>query len=193
LHRCFDFLTLFFVSPATKVAVDVRPKNRQGPWTVELQITSDDDLVDIVAFFYEADDEGPRLVGGSLERSEPIYPTDLGRFGWSQWATVAGEALRRQIAGRAHIPARETDLIHRAASKALGVRSAKGRPGPKPRDPSFFAGIARRYSELLAQGELAPTKRLADEMDYERSTMAGFVRKARKLGYLGAARRGRAG
>ena len=46
---------------------------------------------------------------------------------------------------------------------------------------------------LRAEGARDPTARIAREMVYSRNTVAGWVRRARELGLLPPARRGRAG
>lgn len=178
----------------TNVSVKVRHKhNIEGPWTVIITVTDDEAGVDQVTFEIRRGPDGPELLGGSLLRTEPIRPSDLQRYGWSRWATVAIAAVRSE-AFETWSQFDPEHPVSRAAQRAMGVEPTRLKPGPKPkRGPEFFEDIARRYADLLAGGERAPSLTLAKELDYGHSTMRGFVGKARQLGYLPAGQRGRAG
>jgi len=164
-------------------------------WQVTIPITYDDGASETVTFRLREGDSVPELVGATLERSEGrIAPSDLQRFAWSRWSTIATAALRRHLAGQAQVPIEHGEPLMVAVNVAMGADQPRRRPGPRStRGPEFFRGIADRYEALVAAGELKPTQRLAQERGYNRNTMAAFVRKARAMNFLGPAKHGRTG
>ncbi len=69
----------------------------------------------------------------------------------------------------------------------------KRRPGRRGHTGDHYQKVADAYKALMATGETAPNKRIAEEWGYSRNTVAGWVRMARQLGFLGPAHQGRAG
>lgn len=123
-----------------------------------------------------------RVVEAVVRNPGPLYPevgTDqrTGRQAYhDQWGQAAAE-------------------INQTINEALhGIRpKASRRPGRKGHDESHYRRVADAYEALIATGEPAPNKRMAEDWGYSRNTVAGWVRKARQLGYLPPARQGRAG
>lgn len=67
------------------------------------------------------------------------------------------------------------------------------RPGRKGYPDDFYKKVASRYEELRSQGKTNPTTLIAREESVSRDAVSGWVRIARKRGYLPPALRGRAG
>jgi hypothetical protein len=128
----------------------------------------------------------------SLWEPDGITPTELQRFAWSRWLTVADAIARDADAA----PAKVTRAIYEEHGAPLP--SGK-RPGRKGRPPEFYEQIATRYKELRAAGERSPTKAIVEELRrsqnewVSRNTVAGWIKRARELGYLQPGRRGRPG
>jgi hypothetical protein len=64
---------------------------------------------------------------------------------------------------------------------------------PAARDDRYFARIAARYAELVAEGNKRPTPVLAGELGRPESYVTFAVRDARKRGLLTPTTKGRAG
>ena len=67
------------------------------------------------------------------------------------------------------------------------------RPGPPDKSRRTLALLAARYVALIEAGERAPTKALAEELNYSPVTINEQLRKARNAGLLTAAPKGKAG
>jgi hypothetical protein len=67
------------------------------------------------------------------------------------------------------------------------------RPGRAGHPPEHYAAVANEYRTLCAKGVLNPTSTIARQRKRSRDTVAGWIREARKRGYLPEARPGRAG
>ncbi len=138
----------------------------------------------------------------SLWEPQGITPTELQRFAWSRWLTVADAVAR--IGGDMTHPSWKSNLITdpdtvagkmtRALYEEHGIAAPTGkRPGRKGHPSEFYEQLATRYKELRTKGERSPTRAIAQEMHYSRNTVAGWVKRARALGYLPPGRRGRPG
>jgi hypothetical protein len=136
--------------------------------------------------------------GGSDATEEFLGPTEvtlrspgglsageLSRFPWNRWLRVA-EATSR-------LRSQHTIAGLHAANQAGEDALRASRPGRKGHDPHHYPHIARRYTELTADGALNPVQQIADEHHVSRHTAAGWVREARRRGLLPPARHGRAG
>lgn len=137
---------------------------------------------------------GGSVTGVALVWYEGLTPTDLQRFAWARWIRVA-DAIARDAhprLGPGGFPEDPVTLAHLELKGIKVVPPAK-RPGRRGHSPEFYEQIAAQYRSLVLQGERAPTNRIAKEGTYSRHTVAGWVRKARELGHLPPARRGRAG
>lgn len=193
MNKCCGFVYVPYVTPETTARVSVAPKNNMaGPWVVSVDAGGSS-----FAFHYRLTSEGPEMFGAGVVRSERVIPTEMQRLPWAKWSTVAREALRRELAGLAGVPVRREEPLMAAIEDALGADKqprAPRRRGPKPaHDDDFYRRLADRYSELLAEGEPHPSKRLAAEKHFEASTMRTFIRRARERGFLPPAQHGKAG
>lgn len=144
-----------------------------------------------------------RLPGG-------LTPTRLQRFPWARWLRVA-EAAHRSRGPSYPSPypnpregrrayhedwGRLSANLSLAAEEAIKGRkpeAAKLRPGRPGYPDSFYREVAEVYQSLVATGEAAPNLRMAEQWSYSRNTVAGWVKKARQLGYLPPAKKGKAG
>jgi hypothetical protein len=147
-----------------------------------------------------------------LRLAEGLTPTTLQRFAWARWLavadaiartgtpdkTIALQLIRRDpktaaVVNRAVLEERGISAsARRPEQRGLPSRS-RSRPGRRGWEHEFYKRKAKRYMELRSEGERAPTKRIADEEFVSRHTAAGWVRRARELGYLQPGRRGRPG
>jgi hypothetical protein len=170
----------------------MRIQRRNGLVEVPIRITWADQTESSLLFGFAGNLPDLRLDSLALTE-EGIVPTRLQRFAWARWLTVADAAARRHLAAgsrRPFVAGREP--LKKAVDIAMGATQPPRRKGPVPRPDSFYAEIASRYLELRADGEKAPTQRLAGERGYNRSTMAGLIREARKRELLPPAARGKA-
>lgn len=140
-------------------------------------------------------DKGPNGEVDTVQLRLPagMKPRTLQRFPWGRWIAVA-DAARRMKQLDAESEARL--LVERIASARSGERMTRAkvgsRPGPVGRGDEFYKDIARQYLELL-QTSTTPTLELGSQNFVNRSTAAGWVRKARAKGFLPPARQGRIG
>lgn len=131
------------------------------------------------------------VVGTNLEADRNVSPSELQRFPWSRWLTVADATYRLKDNPGA-----------RAVWTAMGDEPDKKRPGAPALPDDFYASIANRYQELRAAGDTAPVDTMAGEhrehapgrgTPAPRNTVAGWVRKCRERELLPPARGYRAG
>lgn len=127
----------------------------------------------------------PVIVSVHIAHADPITATLLQRFPWARWLEVARDVAR---AGGATPVVRQR--ITKAIRRELGIPNPPGRKG-HPHE--WYRMIAERYLSMRAQGVSAPTATLAEELGYNRNTVAGMIRRARQLGYLPPGQQGRAG
>lgn len=134
----------------------------------------------------------------ALYLPEGVTATAVRRFAWSRWLGVTDAVARHPSDSSWTQPGAEPPTpagsLHRALFAELGYRvNLRGRPGRRGHPEDFYRDIADRYRQLTIRGVRNPTKTIAEERKYSRNTVAGWVRRARQLGYLPPARRGRAG
>ncbi len=133
-------------------------------------------------------DVRPNAISVTLRDPGGLTRAEIGRFPWSRWIRVAHAKARSTRFYSEELRA-ELDASARAA-QALEPSS---RPGRRGHPDEFYAAIADCYQTHLNAGERNPTARVGEDHSVGRSTAAGWIRKARELGYLPPARRGSAG
>ena len=129
-----------------------------------------------------------------LYLADGMNPSDLRRFAWKKWINVAEAATRslRDPTGG------QTDLlVENIYSARTNTRSTRMTPGKRRGRPSngddFYREVAADYNRMFAEHPKSPTLALSNLRNVSRNTAAGHVRKARALGYLPPARRGKPG
>jgi hypothetical protein len=142
-------------------------------------------------------------VSVELKLEDGVTATELQRFPWARWLRVADAYNRRADDEPGPHPAgfhpdRDADTSRGTATTALAEEagrkiSAGKRPGRRGHPDQHYRDIAARYDQLVAGGTRNPTACLAEQLNYSRNTVAGWVSTARKRGYLPPARPGRAG
>ncbi len=193
--------------------IERRPLTRRRlpppPWAAQQAVSipePDTELATLEVWFHRADPEDLKsepvgISGVSLWVRDGLNPSDLKRFAWASWLPIA-EAVARTGGDISSALWRSDDgfdpktvqgLASRAYYDAWGLKYKKRRPGRKGHEPEFYEQVAKRYLELLSQGVRSPTQTIAHETNYSRDTVAGWVGRARQLGFLPPARRGRAG
>lgn len=142
-------------------------------------------------------DDEDRLVSAKLHHAEGLQPATLNRFPWARWLTVADQALRERAQGGAI--GRLTPQLDSVVGAAMnGTRGRPGnveqkRPGRKGHPADFYRQVAETYQALRREGVTNPTLKLAESAKVSRPTAAGWVKGARKRGYLPPARGNRPG
>ncbi len=139
----------------------------------------------------------------------PMTPSRLQRFPWARCLRVVEAVIRNP--GPLYPPigpdqrrARQSYhdewgqvavKINQMINEALHGRKpeVKRRPGRQGHSDDHYKQVADAYKAFITTGESAPNKRIAEEWGYSRNTVAGWVRRARQLGYLPPAHKGRAG
>lgn len=136
---------------------------------------------------------GPEIDSGVLKRL-PIgrIAADLNRRG--DWPEVAPPPEK---GGADHFLSRDLDqLLLADQANAGGFVDAEPRPRltrPDGKDPeSFYGVVAQAYRDALATTS-APAVALANEAGVPVATARGWIREARRRGFLPPARKGRAG
>jgi hypothetical protein len=108
-------------------------------------------------------------------------PSDIRRFGWVRWLAVA-DAVARWRPNDDSLGVAITD----AGTRALRLEGTlrKRRPGRRGHPAEFYKKIADRYIDLTARGARNPRAQIASETGKSIDTVAGWLRRARELGYL---------
>lgn len=124
----------------------------------------------------------------SLYTPAAMTPTALRRFPWDRWLYSAEVFQRGLMEDRRRVegPARP------AVSSDLGPKVPK-RPGRRGHPDAHYISVAKRYRELVASGVRNPTSTIAAERFVSHNTVSGWLKEARRRGYLSPSRRGRAG
>jgi hypothetical protein len=132
------------------------------------------------------DDDQVQDVTVALEGG--IVADDLRRLPWSRLLRAAEAYWRAQRV-------RTADAYYEAVRAEWAVHDGdtSRRPGRPALSKSFYHGVAVQYDELVKQGVRDPVQRIAAARNQDRSTVAGWIRKARAHSFLPEARRGRAG
>lgn len=125
-----------------------------------------------------------------------LMPSEVARLPWQNLFAVA-DAIDKSVGrGRGLRPlSAVAEKMHTLEARRRRPRPPKvtKRPGRAGHPDEHYAKVAERYLALRARGVTNPTKTIADEWGYSRSTVAGWVHEARKRGHLGTAVPGRAG
>jgi hypothetical protein len=136
--------------------------------------------------YLRADPQDPRSAPLAIREVRLVLPhgataSDVRRFGWTRWLAVA-DAISRwraddESAGEAITRAGTTAL---RKERILRAR----RPGRRGHPDEFYRQIAARYVAVRAAGVRNPRVKMADEMHVSVHTVAGWIERARELGYL---------
>jgi hypothetical protein len=133
-----------------------------------------------------------------------VSPSTLHRFPWNRMLAAADAAVRLRAAEDGPFAA-YADLADEFDDSLRGLFGAvphrrrgrrgktPGRPGRRGHPDGHYQWVATAYMQLREQGVSNPTTTIAEEHNYNRSTVAGWISEARKRGYLPPARRGRPG
>lgn len=141
-------------------------------------------------------DKSGRAEWIAIRSPKGLAASEVGRLPWANLFTVA-DAIDKSLGARRD-PGPITAVLGMMHSLDRKRRPAKApvvtkRPGRAGHPDEHYAKVAERYMALRARGVTNPTKTIADEWGYSRSTVAGWVHEARKRGHLGTALPGRAG
>jgi hypothetical protein len=181
------------------------PHLRHQPWEPSGQVPARV-VGQLGVHFAREDPDDPSSPLGAMDQVDlylpgGLTPTDIRRFPWARWLEVAdvmarlpdpqGDPSWFQPEPRASTAGGK---LKRAIYAEAGVKiNLRGRPGRTGHGSEFYEEVAKRYTELMKAGVRSPTKTIAQERNYSRDTVAGWVRRARELNYLPKARKGRAG
>ena len=128
---------------------------------------------------------------------ESLIPSELKRFAWDRWISGA-ETIHRAGQPPLFQPAGEFRESMAAYQQAwseyhAALQAAVGHPGSRGRDDEHYQRIAALYRNLAGEGERAPIRKLADDLGVKRNTVSGWIKEARKRGFLPKGSRGRVG
>jgi hypothetical protein len=147
------------------------------------------------------DPTGGQVVGVQLTMPG-ITPTVLHRFPWRRWLALA-EVERRALDLTSSPKAQEMAGYEASEARTAFLRgdpipkrwdaAPSARPGRKGHPADKYESVAKRYLGLVREGVYNPTATIAKEESVSRNTAAGWVAKARQLGYLPKGRPGKAG
>jgi hypothetical protein len=154
----------------------------------------------IVHFRRDADHERPILQSVTVDVSRSADPPQSSEFRLLQWdrllraaETIYDTPMPDFFLGEGEWREAQEQYLQAWAEYHSKVQAAVGHPGRGGRDRSHYKHIAALYKALLADGETKPIKRLSEDLGVNANTISGWVRKARKLGYLQATTRGKVG
>lgn len=155
-------------------------------------------------------DENGRVLKAGLSTGTAVPPTAISRFPWARWVTAAETVLRQHgleppLVQLEDGTFEEGPAALRVAEMLPAIIEALREMPPRPAKPGrrgiptdFYEAIATRYSAHVAAGKRHPVQAITDEetaagRPVSRGTVASWVRRARQLGLLPPAKRGRAG
>lgn len=131
-----------------------------------------------------------------LASGQSVIPSELKRFAWDRWITAA-ETIHTTPQPPEHPPPMgwlgRSLYANEVAEYQTALQAAVGHPGSRGRDDAHYQRIADIYRSLLADGERAPIKRLAEDLGVNRHTVSGWVKEARERKFLPDGTKGRAG
>jgi hypothetical protein len=134
---------------------------------------------------YEGKPRPEKLEQISLAPYVPMTPADLRNLPWARLLRAA-EAI---------VIAQHSDSVDawNAATAETSIAEPIRKPGRPRLGHAQLFGIAERYRQLVEAGDPAPAQRIAEERNEKPSTVRGWIKRARDLGFLPPARPGRAG
>jgi len=132
---------------------------------------------------------------------EGLSATKLQRLPWARWLRMADAAARAFAAnsqgqGEGILAwVKMTDDVEREfrGDRVRPTTSNPKRPGRAAHPQDFYRTVASRYLAFCQDGSAKPTHDLAASRHVSRNTAAGWVRKARELGFIPKARGNRPG
>jgi hypothetical protein len=137
-----------------------------------------------------------QAVSVTLACQDGLSPSDLQRFPWTPFLTVADATLRDFRQDPVSAPTEGLREVLRATETTRPLprlpKTAK-RPGRTGHPDEFYRAVAEQYQALRRHAVTNPTATIARSHGTSRNTAAGWVRVARQRGYLPPARPGRAG
>ncbi|HKH88625.1 MAG TPA: hypothetical protein VKA05_07365 [Acidimicrobiales bacterium] len=139
---------------------------------------------------------GEQVATVRLTLPDGLRPSTLSRFPWARWLAVADSAARYFDQPDPEAPESDhlTDVVEAARDGRRPPRAeGGGRPGRRGYPDGHYVEIATRYAELRMAGVRNPTATIAEERCVNRNTVAGWLRGARRRGFLPPARPGKAG
>jgi hypothetical protein len=140
---------------------------------------------------FARDGRPERITRVALQPLAAMSAADFRQLPWSRLiraaeALVAAQQRNTPEAWREF--SAEADNATRDTSKPTYRRR-----GRRPHSHAHYYAIAQRYQQLCQAGDVAPVAHLAEEHNVNRSTAASWVKRSRALGFLGPARKGKAG
>jgi hypothetical protein len=139
------------------------------------------------------DDQPVAVDSVRVTLADGLAPSVLQRLPWKRLLTIVDAAARARympILSKEDV-AKQGRIIHEGFGRAWGDEPR--RPGRRGHPDEFYKQVAARYLALRAEGVTDPTTTIAKEVNYNRSTVAGWVSTARQRSYLPPAKRGRPG
>ena len=180
------------------------PDVRTGPWDITLTWRLMSDRYECVGIeVVEALQLEPLPPGATADapyRSKPPHKVlTAQRIRGLEWGRIMKTA-RKQLVREARYLApvlrmqQDTAAGHEVEARSAGMQGRAGRRGrPQVRPDSHYEKVATLYVGACDSGD-PPTKFVAEHFGVPHSTAAKWVRRCRKLGYLGEAQgRGKAG
>lgn len=159
-----------------------------GPWQVRLSYALRPDRTECVGLSLKPmRDDCPALTATDLRKlSLPELVAQDAAWRLRQAATRAEQV--------AHDPATPSQVATNAARQleiaGAGVTSARRGPKPKYGDDHYRA-VSERYANLVRAGEPHPISTIAREKHFAPTTVASWVREARRRGFLPPTTQGR--
>jgi hypothetical protein len=158
-----------------------------------MRIDPDPDLYDPQRLFdmevkfapFDGKDRPEQLQQVTLAPHVPMTAADLRNLPWARLLRAA-EAI---------VLAQHSDTIDawNAATAEAAIEPTRG-PGRPKLGYAFIFSVAERYQQLIEAGDPTPALRIAQEHNNaEPSTVRGWIRRARELGFLKPTTQGRAG
>ncbi len=147
-----------------------------------------------VEFTYSREESGAvtrQATFAGQRNPEGIEVGALRNIAWTLWERVAFTHAQFSVQFSEQNK-KERTLAVDALRRQLGT-AEPGRPGRKGHHPHHYLNIAASYRDLVSQGEPHPIAKIALQRNVSRNTASGWVREARKRGYLPPGHQGKAG
>ena len=130
--------------------------------------------------------------------TKPLTPSELARLSWAKWLKAA-ETIYRTPRPSIGTPD-GADVLERLrlgeeqwSEYSRQIQAAMGRSGRRGLPRSHYERVAQMYLALVADGERAPVKKLAESLGANYHTVSRWIRTARKMEILSDGQQGRSG
>jgi hypothetical protein len=138
---------------------------------------------------FEPNERPEQVLSMNLQPAVATSTSEITALPWSRLLRAAEALVTAQRRNSVQAWQDSAEAAQVAASQSDRRRKPRGR---RPLGDDHYIKVARRYEQLLAEGDRHPVKTIANEYGVSRNTAAAWVDRARRRGLLGPAQHGQA-